>query len=351
MALIIDENTDLDKFWLTQDSIGVTDSLFFGLGKSYYCGHGCQVCYIRDDLKALKGKTNSIYGNDLEVMKPTWDEIFTFFSSVSLDEDPYFFKFNYPAEYKWFVENSHKYGYGTTDNGIFRISKLKNIKFREMFEISLSLSFIKSVGQEQIIETLELLECPIQRIKLLIDIPDVYPSFIIDWVKKHKIGLITHPIDFKNGQLVDFKIEDYDYCENNWAIVKSGKEMIKVHVMNDSLVYYDQFYFSNNIGDIPFFKFDSNGFDYRLYLSSRLEGKQQSYLRYLEHTDDLNIRRYYQATQKYKINHDYNFIPNFMVDYKVRYFNRMIELGWIATPHGLLAPNADKIIPIIEKKK
>lgn len=351
MNLVIDETTDLDKFWLVHDSLGITDNVFFGIGSSYFCGHGCHICYIRDELKEMYGKTQAIYGNDIAAMTKTWDEMFTFFSSVSLDEDPFYLKLNHPAEYQWFVENAHKHGYGTTDNGIFRIARLNEIKFKEMFEISISLSFAQQVGSDKIIEAMAGFNCPIHRVKFLIDIPDYYPTDLIEWCKARKIRLIIHPIDYHTGEPIDFVIKDYDFCENNWAMVKSGTELVKVHVMNDCLVYYDQFFFSNNIGDIPFYKMDTNGFDYRLYLSKRLEGKQQSYLRYLDHNINEHVRKYYENTQKYKVNHDYTFIPNFMVDYKVRYFNRMIELGWVATPHGLLAPNTDKIIPIIEKKK
>jgi dTDP-glucose pyrophosphorylase len=40
-----------------------------------------------------------------------------------------------------------------------------------------------------------------------------------------------------------------------------------------------------------------------------------------------------------------------MVDYKVKFFLRMIELGWIPTKYGLIETDTDtdKVVSIIEK--
>ena len=76
------------KFWLGDDGLNMTSNLYFGLGKSYFCGHGCKVCFIHDELKAMKGKTHPIYNNDLETMSKTWYELYSFFDTIALDEDP-----------------------------------------------------------------------------------------------------------------------------------------------------------------------------------------------------------------------------------------------------------------------
>ena len=93
--MILNEQTNLDKFWLVNDGLNMTSNLYFGLGKSYFCGHGCKVCFIHDELKNMKGKTQPIYNNNLEVMSKTWNELHSFFETIAIDEDPYYFKINH----------------------------------------------------------------------------------------------------------------------------------------------------------------------------------------------------------------------------------------------------------------
>lgn len=349
--LTLDDDLNLDELWLVKDGLSITNSLYFSLGKTYFCGHGCKVCYIRDELRALHGKTQHIYGNDLKVMEPIWDEVSSFFMGASLDEDPFYLKLNHPNDYQWFVDNAYKFSYGTTDNGLFRMARLKEIKFKDMFEIAISLTFLRKVTEDKLINALNQIEYPINRIKFLVDIPDYYPQKVIDWIKERKIAILINATDFLTGVTTPFHIEDYPHSTGfNWVVGVNSEELIKIYVGSDSLLYYDTFHFSNNTKGNPYFKIN-NGFDHRLFLSSMLEGKQNTYLKFMKNDLHPNVRRYFETTQRYKVNHDYNFIPHFMVNYQIRYFNRMTELGWTATRHGLLAPNAKNIIPIIEKKK
>ncbi len=346
--MIIDDNTNLSKFWLVNDSLNMSNNLYFGLGKSYFCGHGCKVCFIHDELKAMKGKTHPIYNNDLGVMKDAWEELYSFFNTVALDEDPYYFKLNHSNEYKWYLENSHKCSYGTTDNGIFRMSKLKELKFKSMSEVALSVSFIEKVGEEKIINALELLK-PIEKMKFLVDKVGKYPSKIVEWAQKHDMPMVVHKMDFVTGIQTEFDLHGFDMIQNvNWVAGRKGAELVKIHINSDTILYYDNFYFSNNVGDVPYFTMNKDGFDYKHFLSSMLEGKQKNYLTYSKLIDDECLKLYFLHTQKYKVNHEYNFIPNFMVNYKIRFFNRMKEIGWNATKYGLIFGNPQKIIPIIE---
>lgn len=351
--IIIADDTDLDKFWLTQDGLSITNGIYFSLGSSYFCGHGCAVCYINDDLQKLKGKTGHIYGKDLKKMEHAWNDVFTFFSSAALDEDPFYLKLNHPNDYQWFVDNAPRFKYATTDNGVFRMARLKNVKFEEMFEIAISFTFIKKVGEQKLIKALSEIDYPIGRFKFLVNVRDFYPRDLIEWIKERKHPIVVHATDFTTGEVIPFEIENYEATPAavNWVIGNIGTELMKIHVGSDCLLYYDRFYFTNKTDGESYFQLGTGDFDYRLFLSKILEGKQKLYLRYLEYVKEENYRRYYENTQNYKVNHDYTFIPNFMVNYKVRYFNRMKELGWVPTKYGLLAPNTDKIIPIIEKKK
>lgn len=347
--MILNENTNLDKFWLVDDGLNMTSNLYFGLGKSYFCGHGCKVCFIHDELKAMKGKTQPIYNNDLQCMNKTWEELYSFFETIALDEDPYYFKINHPNEYQWYVDNSNKCSYGTTDNGIFRISKLKNIKFKSMFEIALSVSFIEKVGCRKIIDALEKL-MPIQRVKFLIDKPNVYPSELVGWVRSKDLPVVVHKMDFITGIETEFDTMGFDVLQDvNWVVGRKGAELVKIHINSDVIVYYDNFYFSNNVGDVPYYNMGKDGFDHKAFLANMLTGKQKTYLTYSQLIDDGLLKDYFLNTQKYKVNHDYNFIPNFMIDYKIKFFNRMKELGWNATNHGMVFGNPEKVIPIIEK--
>lgn len=346
---IITEHTNLDKFWLVEDGLHLTNNLYFGIGKSYYCGHGCQVCYIRDELKAMKGKTQPIYNNDLQAMQESWDDLYTFFNSVALDEDPYYMKFNHAAEYQWYIENAYKCSYGTTDNGIFRMNKIKNIKFKSMAEVALSISFIEKIGHKKIIAALEGL-MPIEKIKFLIDKKGDYPVVIVDWIKRNNIPVVVHKMDFATSIETEFDTLGFEQVQEvNWIEGRTGAELVKVHINSDVIIYYDSFYFSNNIGDDPYCKLDRDKFDYKTFLASMLEGKQKTYVTYSELVEESPLKQYFLNTQKYRVNYSYNFIPNFMIDYKIRFFNRMVELGWNTTKYGLVQGNPDKIIPIIEK--
>lgn len=348
--MIIDETTNLDKFWLVNDGLNMTSNLYFGLGKSYFCGHGCHVCSIRDELIGLKKSTPKIYNNNLESMNKSWHEMYSFFATIALDEDPYYFKLNHKNEYDWYVKNSSMCSYGTTDNGIFRISKLKDVKFKSIYELSLSMTFIKKVGHEKLIKTLNEIKIPILRVKFLIDLADFYPNEIINWVKSRNLPLVVHSLNLALGSTNKFDTSTFDRVhEVDWLIGKKNGEFIKIHVNSDVIVYYNNCYFSNNPNEAPYYTIGADGFNYRLFLSSMLEGKQKAYLTYLPMIDNSIIRKYFLTTQNYKVNHNFNFIPNFMVDYKIKFFTRMMELGWNATNYGLVEGNPSQVIPIIER--
>jgi hypothetical protein len=345
--MIINEQTNLDQFWLTQDSLSMTTNLYFGLGKSYFCGHGCKMCNIRDELNELTGKTARIYNNDIDAMIKSWDEVKTFFSTIALDEDPYYFKFNHPKEYEWYKKYSSQYSYGTSDNGIFRVSKLKDIKFKSIFEVTISISFAETVNPKKLIDALEKL-LPIERIKLLINKEGEYPAELTNWIKQNNVPVILHKIDFYTGVETDF-VSDLKSENVDWVVGRKGDEFVKIHINSDVILYYNNFYFSNNVKDAPYFTMSPDGFDYKKFLSSLLEGKQNTYKIYAGLVDDIYLKNYFLNTQNYKVNHDYNFIPNFMINYKIKFFNRMKELGWNATKHGLIYGVPNEVIPIIEK--
>jgi hypothetical protein len=347
--LIIDKNTNLSKFWLLEDSLSMTNNLYFGLGKSYFCGHGCKVCFIHDELKLLKKTTQKIYNNDLTVMQKVWNDLYTFFETVSLDEDPYFFKLNHPKEYDWYLNNSHKCSYSTTDNGIFRISKLKDIKFKSMSEIALSMSFIEKVGQKKIIDCLDLL-IPIEKMKFIVDKDNFYPEKIISWAQEKDMPMVVHKMNFLTKIKTNFELKGFEDVQIvNWVFGKEKEELIKIHTNCDTILYYNNFYYSNNISDDPYHTLEINEFDYKKFLSNMLMGKQRDYLKYSKIVQDKYLKEYFLHTQNYNVNLNYNFIPNFMVNYKIKFFNRMIEKGWVATKYGLLEKNAVKIVPIIER--
>lgn len=348
--MIIDKDTDLDKFWLVKDGLHLTNNLYFGLGQSYFCDHGCKVCYIRDELKGLKPSTNLIYNNDLGAMQKSWDEMFSFFNGVCLDEDPYFLKYNHPKEFNWYIENAGKCNYGTTDNGILRISKLKQLKFKAMSEVALSISFIEKVGEDKILKVLDTLGT-ILRLKFLIDVVGSYPTKIIAWAKKKDMPIVIHKTEFLSGNETEFDLTGFEQVQDvNWVVGRKGNELVKIHIEYDTILYYNNFYFSNNTGDTPFYTMDENGFNYKLFLSSMLESKQRYYLKYASLVDDEYVKNYFLNTQNYKINHNFNFIPNFMINYNVQFFHRMKDYGWVPTKYGMILNGTTDIIPIIEKK-
>lgn len=347
--MVIDSTTNLDEFWLVKDSLSMTNNLYFGLGKSYFCGHGCKVCFIHDELKQLKKSTPKIYNNDLSLMEKTWDDLYTFFQTISLDEDPYYFKLNHPKEYDWYLKNSFKCSYSTTDNGIFRMSKLKDLKFKSMSEIALSMSFIKKVGEEKIINCLDILK-PIEKMKFIVDEGEFYPEKIIRWAQEKDMPMVVHKMNFLEKKETNFELQGFENIQNvNWVFGKENEELVKIHMNCDTILYYNNFYYSNNIADEPYHILNENGFDYKAFLSNMLIGKQRSYLKFSKIINDFHLKEYFLNTQKYKVNQNYNFIPNFMINYKIRFFNRMKEKGWTATKYGLLENGSKNIISIIER--
>ena len=87
-----------------------------------------------------------------------------------------------------------------------------------------------------------------------------------------------------------------------------------------------------------------------------LEGKLMLYKGFKEELEAINdptvskFKDYYLKTQEFKINEDFNFIPEFMLDKRTTFYQQLIaDRGFKSTEWGLVKPGS-KTIPLVEFK-
>ena len=73
-----DTYENLAEYWLREDALRSLDyDLYFSLGKRYYCGAGCKVCYIAENFKETKNM--DLYHDDLDKFHDEWFNFFDYF--------------------------------------------------------------------------------------------------------------------------------------------------------------------------------------------------------------------------------------------------------------------------------
>lgn len=350
------QNTNRDNFdgydsladyWIKEDCLRSLDhDLYFSLGKRYYCGAGCKVCYIKDNLAKTKDLVNEIFTDDFS-LQSTWFEIFDYFGSVRTNDDLYYLKYNFPNHYKWYQTHGHLFEVCITDNAIFRILDL-DIKIKTLGDISISTEFLEQVGVDKVLDTLGKLydKYGIQKIKYIdCGNPTIFKE-LIEFTKNHRLhNCVHHDFRTNNREILE---QDYAEYQNTW-VVNDNSGLMQIYRESIHL-YNDRFYFSSDDASnltIDPFHLITNGFDHSSFMTDMLTSKQYHYDSWKNRVINPKFREYYKTTLEYTVNKNFTFIPYYMYTNKSRFFYKLQELGWTMTKFGML--KTDQVIPIISK--
>jgi hypothetical protein len=346
---------DLNDYWLSQDCLcSVNYDIYFSLGTRYYCDAGCQICYIDKNFKHLKSNLPSYYPEITNKAEHYWQDAFSNFLVVATADDMMFLKLNFPKQFAWYQAHAGNMECSFTDNAIFRTARMvKYIQFRNIASISISSDFASKVNPDKLKNALLTLHniSPIKKIKFVDcgDIESLKP--FIEFANLNNMANMVHHNFIEQRSVLDHQ---WASEQNTW-VDSTEDGLVQIHREAPHL-FFDRYYFSSDdasdISEEPWYTVEDigNSFNKELFLTKLIEGKQRRYLNWVDKTANPKFRDYFKLTDTYRVNQDYNFIPGMMLKPYTRYCNSLIESGWVKCRYGLIKPNTDKVISIVERK-
>ena len=342
-----------EKQWVEYDTLKAVEyDVYFSVGKRYYCGANCEVCYIKDQLVEVL-KTPGVYPTITPGIIDLWDTVFDYFGVVRTDDDIYYYKKEYPQAYKWFKENAHRMEYCITDNAIVRYDKIiDEVQFKGMGSITISSVFVDKTNIPKLLEMLKRIHkiSPIKHFKLIntSGTESVNLKPFAGFAEDLGIDIIAHH-DFRDERTQ--VLDGWATEQSDWISTKGGEV---VHLYANSRgsttaphFYYDRFYFSNDaasdFGVAPFHIVEGE-FNPELFCADMIRGKQVIYKKWLE----LDFTDYIKTTLEYKVNYPFNFIPGVMMPSYSKFCAKLVSRGWVKIPQGLYK-DADSITSIMER--
>ena len=339
------------EFWLKKDALRSLDfDLYFSLGKRYYCDAGCKVCYIADNLKQTKNL--DIYDDDLEKYHNEWFTFFEYFGTIRTNDDLYYFKYKKPKQYEWYLKYGENFELCITDNAIFRLLKIPEMKLKSVGDITLSTLFLETIGVEKVLDACKELysRYGVKKIKYIdCGNPEIFKD-VIEWVKENNLADCLHH-DFRTNHREVFA---YDWVsgQSTWITHNDGKV---VQVYRESIhLYYDRFYFSSDeasdLDKSVFYSF-SDKININEFVYGLVNTKKEVYGKLAKLPLEKIFIDYYNATQNFNVNPDFNFIPRYMFPPTAKFFYEMEKLGWQHTKYGLYLNDGNDLKPLVERAK
>lgn len=348
-----DECKDFNSYFLKEDALRSLDyDIYFSLGKRYFCDAGCHVCYIKNNLQQLKSNAKNLYPPITKNIQSVWETISDYFGTVRINDDLFWMRTNVPHAYEWYMDHAEKLEYCMTDNAIFREAEILHLfKFKSIADISLSSEFVRDVGSKKIMETLDHIRMnhEIKKIKFIdCGQPELLDEFV-QWAKYHNMHNCLHH-DFRTD---DRKVLNYEWAEyqNTW-VENHNSNLLKVYRESVAL-YYDDFYYScDDASDMNIKPFHTikKTFDATKFMADLIAGKLAQYNVFKTKSTIPAFQQYFNTAGHFKVNDNYNFIPDFMFSPTSRFRYKLIEEGWLQTKYGLYKPSTEKVISIVEKK-
>lgn len=343
-----DNYENLSEYWLKEDALRSLDyDLYFSLATRYYCDAGCKVCYIKDNLKQTKNL--HIFPEDLEKYKEEWFKVFEYFEAIRTNDDMFYLKHHHPDHYEWYKQHGNIFELCITDNAIFRTLELDDLNLKSIGDVSISTDFINQIGVEKTLTSVKELydRFGIKKIKYIdCGHPELFHE-IIEWANKLNLHNCVHH-DFRTNQRTILNHAWAEY-QNTWVTNHDGKLN---QIYRESIhLYYDRFYYSSDDAsdlNIEEFHIFENNFNANNFMVDLIRGKQKRYFKNRNNVIEKKFRDYYNKTQQYKVNDDFNYIPIFMFPQTSKFFYKMKDHGWNLTKYGLILGNPEKVIPIIE---
>ena len=109
-----DTYEDHNYYLLAEDALRcISYDFYFSPTYKYYCGAGCKVCYIRENLtEGVNHYAKSIPEEITQADTDYWYSIFKNFYSIRTDDDLRYLKKHHNHVYQWYVENASVFEFG-----------------------------------------------------------------------------------------------------------------------------------------------------------------------------------------------------------------------------------------------
>ncbi len=356
-------NYDLNKYWLTQDSLHNVDyDMFWSPFSIYTCQAGCKVCYISKELdesaKTLLTQSEPVISKELEDYWFTW---FSYFKEVGFSDDLKFISLNFPNTYAWIKNNAFRFSYCLTDNALLRQYDLlvNDIRFTSIKDISLSDSFLCLPGMlEKVLDRITGLNkiFLIKQIKLIITNPEIKPEVktLISLIDELNLNHLIH-YDFKDELNLRYTVgKALNY--NDWTF-SQNKKLFEIKKETVQL-FGTTWYFSSQDATLGnwFWKSKELEVEPEKLLVNILLGKIRLYKelsKIITPKDTLSVqfKSYFELPSTYKVNLDFNFIPHMIISNKAQIVTALLSNGWIQTDLGLYKDTGNSVTSIIEPLK
>ena len=363
-GIIDDTITSSKDYFIRNDNINsIHTELSFSILRRYNCFAGCKICYIDKDFEKDKSKFSRFIPKEVPTeIQQEWDKIFKHYRIVSTIDDLFWMKHNQPHLYAWYVENAHRFHFGTlTDNSFVRNYDLfmnELVSYKQFPEITFSDAFLLKVDTDELLSKLNLIQSRFG-IKLM--------KLVQTNLNSHEWQPVKKIIEWSKANAQEFSIH-YDFTKFD-TIDTGQKEQETVFATFNSELYnvcgeidylqYDSFFLtlpeSTDINSTPYYTID-NGFDSRTHLAKHLKGKINLYAKY---TDKLKYsinktKQFYNyfkwVSENLVVNDDYTYIPILSLKNFHSYYEQLEQNGWIGTNAGLLLNGATEVKPLFNFK-
>lgn len=358
---------DHHDYFLRHDALQpLTFDLTFSLTKRYTCHAGCQVCYIGHKLKdGFKKFEKDVPAQITDKDEEFWFNAFQYFYALRTNDDLTFFRINYPHLFDWYKRHAHLFEFGMTDNAfITQYNTLMNhIELKGLSDVTLSETFLKKANKDgKILKILKELfaKYNIAKFKVIasesyVDCPEI--TSVLDYLHNRGLENLLHH---------DFRFSANPRYELNEILDKQNTHVLSYNDRTYQIyrecihLYNDRFFYSvDDASDYywpSFYVLDEKKFHPEKLITKMLEGKLSLYNNFKEELKDIDdptvekFKDYYNKSQEFKVNNDFNFIPEFMLDKNTKFYQAMIDdRGFRSTKWGLLKPG-EKIIPVVDFK-
>ena len=362
-----DTYEDHNYYLLAEDALRcISYDFYFSPTYKYYCGAGCKVCYIRENLtEGVNHYAKSIPEEITQADTDYWYSIFKNFYSIRTDDDLRYLKKHHNHVYQWYVENASIFEFGMTDNSILMHHKIlmNEVHLKGIADITLSEEFLlktEDVGKVKAVIVDYLSKYSIGHVKIIRTSEDYHHpdqvTRMIEFLTEYDVVFSVHG-DFREQAITKFDLAKFDN-QNRYNITNQGRR----HQIHRSSVHLfnNQFYFSyDDASDInvdPFHTIDKSvPFSSKEFLPNMLKGKLKYYKRCVDtfgipdNSLSEKFLDYFKNTANFKVNDNYSFIPDFMLSDQSTYFHSLLKEGFVKTHIGLYDPNLDPV-PLIEYK-
>lgn len=360
------ENTgNFKEFFLTSDALCNLDTeLVFSAFKRYMCKAGCKMCYVKDmwmpdsSFDAFVPKIITPDAEDRIV--DSWN----YFEIVSMMDDLFWIKKNYPHLYDFYKRNSRRLS-STAMTDIAFIQQfdiiMNEMDFKYVYEISFSDRFLNRKGGKFVYDIMDRLndvhaKMPLQKIKFIIcdDLGEKDPNIsrLIDWAKERSIYTDVHD-DITQGKNQRFELESAEHQEHNHYSEDSYPFLILCEV---TYLQWDQMFLT--ITDAlsedskPFYSIEHSKLEPKIFIKEMLKAKIATYSANISrmsrsHSSAKYMDYFSYVNSSIIVHDDYTFIPNFMLKPYTKIYKEMASSGeFVDTKYGLLW-NTSTPIPLV----